>query len=251
MFKTGIVSVTFRKKTVDEVIALAAANGLQAIEVGSDVHAPRENLAECRRVAALAEKAGIVIASYGSYYRLGQGEDFAEYIKAARALGAGNIRIWAGVKGSANVTEDEWQTLIEDAKRCADMAHQNGMTLSFEYHGGTLTDTADTALRLMREIGHASASLYWQPNQYRDVAFNVEALGRVLPYVSNVHVFAWAAADGHVLRYPLAEHEADWRRYLDILASDGRDRYLLMEFVKDDADAAFVEDAKTLSAWVG
>ena len=251
MFKTGIVSVTFRKKTVDEIIALAAANGLQAIEVGSDVHAPRENLTECRRVAALAEKAGIVIASYGSYYRLGQGEDFAEYIEAARALGAGNIRIWAGAKGSANVTEDEWQTLIDDAKRCADMVHQNGMTLSFEYHGGTLTDTADTALRLMREIGHASASLYWQPNQYRDVAFNAEALERVLPYVSNVHIFAWAAVDGRVLRYPLAEHEADWRRYLDILASDGRDRYLLMEFVKDDADAAFVEDAKTLAAWVG
>ena len=111
MFQTGIVSVTFRKKPIDEIIALAASCGQDAIEIGSDVHAPRENLDECRRIAALAAKSGIAIASYGSYYKLGQAGNsdavFAEYLAAASALGAPNIRIWGGIKGSAAATEEE------------------------------------------------------------------------------------------------------------------------------------------------
>ena len=248
--KTGIVSITFRNKSIDEVIALAADNGLSAIEVGSDVHAPRTDLAECRRVAELAAKAGVVIASYGSYYRLGQGEDFMEYVAAAKALGAGNIRVWAGAKGSADTTENEWQTLVADAKRCAEAVAREGMTLSFEYHGGTLTDTAETALRLMRSVDHPSVYLYWQPNQYRDLDFNVTALRAVLPYVSHIHVFAWTTAEKKIVRHPLAAHENAWRQYLDILASDGRERCLLLEFVKDDAADQLAADAQTLKNWV-
>ena len=38
-------------------------------------------------------------------------------------------------------------------------------------------------------------------------------------------------------------------QYLDILASDKKDRALLLEFVKDDSDAQLREDAKTLIDW--
>lgn len=250
MFKTGVVSVTFRQKSIDEVITMAAGSGLDAIEVGSDVHAPRGDLALCRRIGQLAESAGIAVASYGSYYRLAQGEDFQEYVAAAKALGAKNIRVWAGVKGSAATDEAEWVALIDDAKRCAELVCRENMTLSFEYHGGTVTDTSESALRLMRAIDHPSASLYWQPNQYRDVDFNLEALRAVLPYVSNIHVFAWTSEEKKVIRHSLADHEAQWRQYLDILLSDGRSRYLLLEFVKGDDENQFFEDAKTLKVWV-
>ena len=250
MFKTGIVSVTFRQKSIDEIITLAKESGLCAIEVGSDVHAPRENLAECRRIADLAKEAEIAIASYGSYYRLGQGESFDEYIEAAKALGAPNIRIWAGAKGSASVDEETRAALTADAVRCAEAAAKAGITLSFEYHGGTLTDTSESALRLMREMAHPNAYLYWQPNQYKDIDFNLASLRAALPYVSNIHVFAWDARSTSNIRYPLADHAGIWKEYLDILAEDGRPHNLLMEFVKDDADDAFVSDAKTLKEWV-
>ena len=48
MFKTGIVSVTFRKKTIDEIIRLAKSSSLECIEVGSDVHAPKDDPENCR-----------------------------------------------------------------------------------------------------------------------------------------------------------------------------------------------------------
>lgn len=101
----------------------------------------------------------------------------------------------------------------------------------------------------MRELDRENAYLYWQPNQYRDIEFNVMSLEKVLKYVSTVHVFAWDARSGNCIRYPLADHADVWKRYLDILASDNREHALLLEFVKDDSDADFVSDAKTLNEW--
>ena len=40
MFRTGLVSVSFRDKTPPEIIKAAAGAGLSCIEWGSDVHAP-------------------------------------------------------------------------------------------------------------------------------------------------------------------------------------------------------------------
>lgn len=253
MFKTGIVSVTFRKKTIDEIIRLAKSSSLECIEVGSDVHAPKEDHENCKRIAALAADSGIEIISYGSYYKLGQYEspedEFEGYISAAKLLKAKNIRIWAGVRGSADIGPDERTRLTAEARLCARLAAEAGLTMSFEYHGGTLTDGCDSALKLMDDIAADNVSLYWQPNQYKDTDFNTSTLKRVLPFVSNVHVFAWDARGGSCLRFPLAVHEAAWHEYLDILSSDTKEHALLMEFVKDDSDAHFIEDAKTLTEW--
>ncbi|MCI8386852.1 MAG: sugar phosphate isomerase/epimerase [Clostridiales bacterium] len=248
MFKTGIVSVTFRQKSISEIIALSRESGLDAIEIGSDVHAPKENISLCADIAAEANKNNIEIVSYGSYYKLGQYADaaaeFSAYISAAKALGTKNIRIWAGVKNSEDVPEAEREKLTNEAIHCAELAADADMTMSFEYHGGTLTNTCESALRLMREIDRPNVHLYWQPNQNKDVEFNVTALKQVLPYVSNVHVFAWDARRGQCIRYPLADHADAWKRYLDILASDGRDRAMLLEFVKGDSTEQFIADAK-------
>lgn len=253
MFKTGIVSVTFRKKTIDEIIRLAKSNSLECIEVGSDVHAPKDDPENCRRIAALAADSGIEIISYGSYYKLGQYEspeaEFQCYISAAKLLKAKNIRIWAGVRGSADIGPDERSRLTAEARLCARLAAEAGLTMSFEYHGGTLTDGCDSALKLMDDIAADNVSLYWQPNQYKDTDFNTSALKRVLPFVSNIHVFAWDARGGSCLRFPLDGHKAAWHEYLDILSADKKEHALLMEFVKDDSDAHFIEDAKTLSEW--
>lgn len=253
MFKTGIVSVTFRKKTIDEIIRLAKSNSLECIEVGSDVHAPKDDPENCRRIAALAADSGIEIISYGSYYKLGQYEspeaEFQGYISAAKLLKAKNIRIWAGVRGSADIGPDERSRLTTEARLCARLAAKAGLTMSFEYHGGTLTDDCDSALKLMDDIAADNVSLYWQPNQYKDTDFNTSALRRVLPFVSNIHVFAWDARGGSCLRFPLDGHKAAWHEYLDILSADKKEHALLMEFVKDDSDAHFIEDAKTLSEW--
>ncbi len=253
MLKNGIVSVTFRASSIDEVIELAAKASLSCIEVGSDVHAPKENIAECCRIARIAEEKGIEIVSYGSYYRLGEyassEEEFNGYIAAADSLGAKNIRIWAGNCSSQAVQLEKRRELVGEARLLAKMAKAHKKTISFEYHPGTLTDRADSARRLIEETACENVSLYWQPDQSLEIEQNCDALKLVLPYVSSLHVFAWDARSGSCIRYMLSEHESAWRRYLDILSSDGREHTLLMEFVKDDRVENFLTDARTLNEW--
>ncbi len=253
MFKIGIASVTFRKSSIFDIIKLAKENSLDCIEIGSDVHAPKEDIEGCKSIAEFAKMHGISIISYGSYYRLGEYTDpeaeFSEYLKAAKALGAQNIRIWAGTKGSTDIDNTERARLVSEAKSILTLARRSDLSISFEYHQNTLTDTADSAVRLIEEINEDNIALYWQPNQNFDHSDNLSALKKVLPYVSNIHVFAWDARSGKLIRYPLNEHSDMWSDYLNVIASDRKSHVFLMEFVKNDSNEQFVSDAKTLYEW--
>ena len=116
MFKTGIVSVTYRHLSSDEIISAARAAGLEAIEWGGDIHVPPEKIDIARAVGEATREAGLEVVSYGTYYRLGEsGRDFkvkfAEALAAANALGAPSLRIWAGSKDACDTGETERKAL--------------------------------------------------------------------------------------------------------------------------------------------
>ena len=69
----GLVSVTYRRLPAEAVVRLAKDAGLACIEWGSDVHVPETDPAGARRVGEFTRAAGLSVASYGTYYRLGQG----------------------------------------------------------------------------------------------------------------------------------------------------------------------------------
>ncbi len=243
MLYSGIVSLTQKNISVDELIALAKSSGLDGIEWSSNCHVPETDLANAADVKAKCDAAGLKIFSYGSYYKAGQGMEAKPLLDAAKTLGAPNIRIWAGSKGSAAVTEEERADWTNELRSFCDLAAEYGITVSFEYHGGTLTDDADSAIRLITEIGRDNVHLYWQPNQFKDLAFNIAALTKVLPYVTNVHTFTWKDRD----RFMLAEGIPAWNEYIRILKTSGRDHAMLLEFVKDDAIENVTTDANTLN----
>lgn len=250
--KTGIVSVTFRGKSIFDIIAMAKQAGLDAIEIGSDVHAPydADNLADIAKSAADNGVDHCVLRHLLQARSVSRRRRRVHVLHKSRETARHeDLRLWAGVKNSEDVDPTERRRLTDEAILCADLAAKENMTISFEYHGGTLTNNADSALRLMHDIARANASLYWQPNQYKDLDFNIHALESVLEFVSNVHVFAWDARSGSLIRYPLADFDKAWHSYLDILARNKRDHALLLEFVKDDSDKHFFEDAKTLNDW--
>jgi len=243
MFRTGLVSVTFRQLPPEEIISLAVRAGLEGIEWGGDVHVPCGDPAAAARVGEATRRAGLTVFSYGSYYRAGQNpEDFSCVVETARALGAPHVRIWAGEKGSAEAEDGERARVTEDCRRAGLLAKKAGLAVSAEFHGGTLTDTPDSALRLIREAG---ISTYWQPNQFRDRAYNLHTLEAVLPYVTGVHVFTWRGREW----LPLAQGEEDWMAYLALLREDGAEHPLMMEFVPGHEPSAFLRDAKALLTW--
>ena len=57
--KSGLVSVSFRKKGVCELIKAAKESGLEYIEWGGDVHIPMGNVKLARRVRKLMHGAGL------------------------------------------------------------------------------------------------------------------------------------------------------------------------------------------------
>jgi sugar phosphate isomerase/epimerase len=250
MLTPGLVSITFRKLSPEEIIALCGKAGVQCIEWGGDVHVPAGNAARAREVGWLTREAGLEVAAYGSYYRLGTNEPgtFEAVMTSAAALGAPTIRVWAGTKGSRETEVDERCEIIADALRVADIAARQGITVCLEYHGGTLTDERESARALLGELAHPNIEFLWQPTNGAAIDDCASRLLEMLPRLRNVHVFHWwpTAAE----RHPLAEGEAAWRTYIDIVRDSGRDADLLLEFVRDDSPEQFIADAATLRQWL-
>lgn len=251
MLIPGLVSVTFRKLSRAEIAALMRRAALPAIEWGGDVHVPTVEVADEFTVEnALTEAAyysangKFYIASYGSYYRCDRYSPYSG--EAAMSLNAPNIRVWAGQRGSADADAEYRKTVSHNIRLLCDEMAPHGITVSTEFHGGTLTDNYDSALRLIDEVGRENFCTYWQPNQFMDDEYNVSALKAVLPYLSNVHVFTWDSSRC----YPLAEGESKWRHYIDIIQSFGGSHHMLLEFVKDDSAEQFLRDADTLKRWI-
>jgi sugar phosphate isomerase/epimerase len=250
MLTPGLVSITFRKLAPEEIIALCLRGGVQCIEWGGDIHVPPGDTARAREVGRLTREAGLEVAAYGSYYRLGPDEPgkFEAVLASAAALGAPTIRVWAGRKNARNTEVDERCEIIADALRVADLAARHGITVSLEYHAGTLTEERESARALLGELAHPGIEFLWQPTNGAPVDECASRLVEMLPRLRNVHVFHWwpTAAE----RHPLADGEAAWRSYIDIVRESGRDADLLLEFVRNDEPEQFLADAATLKHWL-
>ena len=259
MLHSGLVSITFRQLAPAAIVELVAQARLQGIEWGGDVHVPHGDIERARNVRRLTEEAGLTTAAYGSYYRLGHSEDeglpFARVLQTAVALGAPSIRVWAGKRGAAEADAAYRRLIMDESRRISDLAASAGITVSYEYHGGTLTDTPASALALLQHGEHPNLRTLWQPLnwQSRDDATraNLTSLEQVLPWLTNMHVYHWVTNQvGDRERLPLSEGEGGWREYLRTVSATGRDHWLLLEFVRDDAPEAFLHDAGTLRSWM-
>lgn len=253
MIHSGLVSVTFRKLSPDEIVGLVRKAGLRGIEWGGDIHVPHGDIGRAREVRALTEEAGLKVAAYGSYYRAGWSEanglPFKQVLDSAVELGAPTIRVWPGSKGSAEMDAHGRRAVVDDLRRIASLAAQVGVSVSTEFHGGTLTDTNESASRLLlAEAEHPNLFTCWQPHNGEETPECVAGLRALRAKVSNLHVFHWwpTAVDRHFL----AEGAARWAEFLGELQDVEGDRFALMEFVRDDDPEVFLRDAATLDGWL-
>ena len=251
MIRSGLVSVTFRQLSFVEIIDLVKQAGLDAIEWGGDVHAPPGELDHAAEVRKMTEAAGLVVSAYGSYYRTGQSEaeglSFEQVLNTAVTLGAPTIRVWAGRKASREASPAYWAQVIADSRRIADMSAARQLTISFEYHGNTLTDNNESAVHLLDAVDHSNIYTFWQPPNQADHATRLAGLQAILPKLTNMHVFYW---DDNGNRLPLAQGEAIWLPFLQTIRQTGRDHYASIEFVQGDAPENFLQDAKLLNRWL-
>lgn len=84
---------------------------------------------------------------------------------------------------------------------------------------------------------------YWQPPVNLGFEDRMHGLKTIKPWLSHVHAFYW---DKHE-RLELSKGEKEWHSYINEVRDVPGDRYVMLEFVKDDAPEQLLEDAKTLN----
>ena len=240
----GVVSATFRDKPAEEVIRLAAANHLEAIEWSENAHVQPGDPEGAKMLKECTLAAGLRIAAYGSYYRLGGYENpaevFARSLVSAEALEAPVIRIWAGTRASTDADRAYRTKLANEAAMIAQTAQKKGIKIAFEWHKNTLTDTNASAMQLLEDADHPNLFCLWQPTVALSPAERVEGIRLLGNRLANVHVYSWP--DGK--RGPL--NAAEWKLYLDAVQCSGS-HYALLEFVRDNTEEQFASDANTLN----
>ncbi len=245
-YTCGLVSVSFRGKTPEEILQAVKAAGLSSIEWGSDVHAPCADISNLERIAKLQKELGIACSSYGTYFRIGvhTPEGIRPYIVAAGILGTGILRLWCGDKGSAKYTDTERERLLGECITLAKIAEAHGVKLCMECHINTFTDMRESALWLMESVNSPYFRMYWQPNQFVSAEENLAYARLLAPYTEHIHVFHWLGKE----KFPLQCGIEVWRQYLTCF--DG-ERTLLLEFMPDGKIESLPTEADTLSMIIG
>jgi sugar phosphate isomerase/epimerase len=251
----GLCSVTFRALPYEDVLAHAGDAAIEAIEWAGDSHVPLGDLARARSVGAATRARGIAVASYGSYIEAGvaSSDAFASALETAVALGAPNVRVWAGRRGvpSAAVSAEERDRVAAALREFTDRAASGGVTVSLEYHRETLTDGLASTLDLLQRVDRRNLFTYWQPRPGLDSREAAAELRALRPWLSHLHVFHW---DRHRARFALADAASFWTPLLEAAASfdDARlpRRWAMLEFVRGDDPLLFSEDARALHRWL-
>jgi len=241
--RIGMTSLTLRNECVESVLKYAKAAGIEGIEWGvSDLHMPLCDKAQAEKIKALSKESGIEIFSLGSYCRVTDREECEKTVETAAMLGAPVIRVWAGAQSPCDGDEEYRNMIAENTRYMAEKAASYGIKLGFEYHGGTLTETPESAVDFIKRVNADNVGLYWQPVGALSVEENLRAFKAVLPYaVGNLHVHNHTVETGY---RPLAEMEEKLHTYYDGLKD--KDYNLMIEFVMDASPENVKADAEIL-----
>jgi len=241
-YDCGLVSISFRKHSAEEIIGEVKKNGLCCIEWGSDVHACHEDDDAIGKIVSLQKEAGIFTSSYGTYFRFGESDvcELEGYILAAKKLGTDILRLWCGTKGSLDYTDEEKEEIYNAAREAAKIAEKHQVYLCMECHPNTLTDRKESALELMKAVDSPWFKMYWQPNQFETIDENIRYIKLLKPYITHIHVFNWEGSE----HYPLRDNPDKWIAYLNELGEEKR--VLLLEFMPDHRIESLKEEAEAL-----
>ena len=244
-FKLGLCSVTFRKKTAEEIVRIAKNAGVSYIEWGGDVHV--KSIEDAKKVKSLCDKADIKISSYGSYCNSAEynEEKWRSTCEIAREMGASSIRIWLGKKNSQVTSEEEYLLLLKSTKRMCEIAAEYGIIVCPECHDNTYNNNTDAILRFIDEIKADNFRTYFQSRYFR-MAYDLDRIDRTYNYIRDVHVSYRDLKREQFLR------KKD-KNYLDTLLKKLKEKnfdgIVMVEFVSYGSEKRFYKDIEKLKSY--
>ena len=243
--RIGLCSVTFRQKSVAEVVALAKKAGIGYIEWGGDIHVTNED--DARNVKSICDNADIKISSYGSYFNCADydGDKWIQVCKIAKEMDAESIRVWLGKKDSEITSEEEYEALVSNTKKMCDVASEFGLTVCPECHDNTFNNNTDAILRFIADLNRNNFKTYFQSRYFR-MEYDLDRIDRTYNHIKDFHV-----------SYRDLKKEQQFRKkdknYLDKLLKKfiekGFDGIVMIEFVSRDSEKALLQDAEKLQSY--
>ncbi|MFV0503834.1 MAG: sugar phosphate isomerase/epimerase family protein [Lachnospirales bacterium] len=233
----GFTTVTFRNKSIEEIIDIAKKADVDGIEWGGDVHVT--SVQEAHRAKNLMGQ--MAVTSYGTYYKC-ENNEIENIIEIANALDAPTIRVWCGSESPSNNTSYE-ELVSKNLKKLCTSTHRN---ITLEYHRGTLTENYKSTLNILNKVDCKNLFTMWQPNPDISYEEHFEEIKNLKPYIKNVHVFNWENREVKNQRFLLRDNLKKWSEYINLI---GENNYIL-EFVKDNRDENFISDINSLKGLI-
>ena len=244
-FKLGVASVTFRNKTVEEVVQIAKNAGVSYIEWGGDVHV--KTLEDARKVKKICDENGMKISSYGTYYRVGFGnaESRKSVCEIASEMGASSIRVWLGNKDSEKTDAQEYENLLSDLRSLCETAKEYSILVCPECHDNTFNNNTDAILKLKNDLNFDNLKTYFQ-SRYLRFGYDIDRIEKTFDFIENFHV-----------SYRDLKKEQRFKKkdknYLDKLIkkfiSMNFNGIVIVEFTKGSKAKNFIKDVRKLKVY--
>ncbi|MBR3816420.1 MAG: sugar phosphate isomerase/epimerase [Clostridia bacterium] len=244
-FKLGLCSVTFRKKSAEEIVRIAENAGIAYIEWGADVHVKAVD--DARKVKMLCDEAGITVSSYGSYFNCADYSEskWIDICECTKEMGASSIRVWLGRKDSEKTSEAEYETLLENTEKMCAVAEKYGLLVCPECHGKTFNNNTDAILKFKEELKKDNFRTYFQSRYFR-MEYDLDRIDRTYDFTENVHV-----------SYRDLKREQLFRKkdkyYLDTLLKKFREKdfkgIVMVEFVSGSSEKQLYKDIERLKSY--
>ena len=173
--------------TIDQLIQLAKRHGYEALCMrGSQagVHSTAELV---REIGKKIRAAGLVVSMVTGDFAVPRNDEhgpdglrnITPYLDLADAFGADLIRI------CMKKEED-----IPWAKKASDEARERGIRLAHQSHCGSLFETVDGSLRVLKAVGRQNFGIIYEPANWLIAGqdYGSRTIGKLKPYIFNVYV---------------------------------------------------------------
>lgn len=214
--------------------------GFRALEVWQH-HLVHETVDGVRKLWKRADGMGVrfpVVGAYPAFHLDGEEDDREwrsqmDILEKTVILGAPMIKLFLGkVKGS-DADDALLARTADRLRRLERAAHDNGVSLAAEIHGGTLFEPVEVGERFLDHKDFDRIGVCYQPMDFHDHAAAVALADRFAGRITHVHLQGRKRTDdGHAFCL-LQEADIDYAEILPRIAANNPTATYGIEFVKD------------------
>jgi sugar phosphate isomerase/epimerase len=171
---------------IERLAELARSAGFQGLSMRASVVAVDSDPERVAAVKDLLDRQGLEVSMLTGDLALATNSaeataalrDIGPYLDLAEALGARLLRVMMHGEGD-----------IEAARRAADQAAERGLALSHQTHWGSLFETVDEALDVVRRVDRANFGVTFEPANLLACGSDhgAEAIRRLGPHIRNFY----------------------------------------------------------------